>query len=407
VPNPVIQSIIWLKHGNTPTEEELAEAIYHGTVKDHARMRSKLVQYEEKLGEGPLWKLLKWLGLVGEKKVSRMAFEEHEDYLLPEDVPASNRHEKDTEQMLTDAKPSSGGPRGPSLILSKHVKFINVPDERAIWKHVEKINEVDFFDTSRALWEVRILRTSEPGQRDACVFLISHIIGDGISLMKVSTGLFQAAGTGEHLEFTPPPRLEPNFNTWIDHGKFLIWNAWMSIKAAVHVTGFLFISDTPTELKVGYYPNYAHVPQRAIQVFKPLSMSACNQIRAAAKEKMKLARKPTINDLLHSLFAGTAATYLAERNDIEFVRGKERARRGGKGVLMRIWTPYMVSRWIGCCLSMPFSSFVCFSSLILRLRTIRPMIFATSGRCQVPRFRSFLRARLLGLPKARRSTARR
>lgn len=113
------------------------------------------------------------------------------------------------------------------------------------------------------------------------------------------------------------------------------------MKSTVHVTGFLFFEDTKTEVKVGWYPRYTHTARRCVRVFEPLELDAINKIREAAKGKMHLDRKPTINDVMHSLFAGTVAEYLRERGDWAFLDALEKKKRGGKGPLIRIWTPYM------------------------------------------------------------------
>lgn len=234
-PTPAIQSILFFQPENTPSEQELASAIYHGCVKNHSRMRSLLVEVNEELPEGPLWKLLRMIGLAGPKIESRMVFEERDDYLLPEDVSNAQLKDKDagcsersssSATLLGDeATQAKGGPRGPDLIRSKHIKVIPISSEADIWKDIEKTMEVDFFDTSKALWEVRLYRNSDPAAgRNAVVYLISHIMGDGISLMKLATGFFQAAGTGEHLEYVSPPRPQPRLLSFADRVKFWLWD---------------------------------------------------------------------------------------------------------------------------------------------------------------------------------------
>lgn len=350
MPAPLIQSVLWFKPEDTPTPEELAEAAYHGFVKKHHRMRSKLVTYTENLPEGILWKFLKFLGLVGDKTAARMAFEEHDEYLLPQDVreaKAKDKVEANGDSLLgSEATLAFGDLRGPAFILAKHIKVIDVSTEQEVWDHhIAKAMETDFLENigNKALWEMRLYKNPDPSSsmRSCLVFCISHVIGDGISLMKVSRGFLQEAGTRKQLFYTVPPRPVPQFNSWADKVKFWAWDTWMSLKGAAHVTKFLFEEDTKTELKVGYYPQYAHAFERKIQVFEPLSFEKVNEIRAKAKEALNAKRKPTLNDLVHSLIAGTIATYLKERGDLEFVSALEKAKHGGPGPLVRIWTPYM------------------------------------------------------------------
>ncbi|KAI9022462.1 hypothetical protein DFJ74DRAFT_669523, partial [Hyaloraphidium curvatum] len=343
VPAPAIQSIMFFQPENTPTEEEIAVAFYD-SVRAHLRLRAVLVEYDEHLPEGPLWKLLKLLGLAGDKKVPAMAFEERDDYLLPEHTDEARAEDRKLGRVLTgQASAPSGGPRGPALLLAKHIRTVDVGSEGEILKDLAKHMELDFFDATKALWQIRIYRDPDPEakHRNAVVFSISHIIGDGISLMKLATKLFQSAETGEQLKFQAPPRWTPHFDSFWDAVKFRLWDAYQMVRSTIHVSAFLFTQDTVTELKVGWYPNYVHNARRTILPFAPLSMDACYALREAAKQKRQLKRRPTINDMLHSLFAGTVATYLRERGDPGFLAAEARAKKGGRGALIRIWTPFM------------------------------------------------------------------
>lgn len=365
VDQPRDSSIMWFQKDQTPTEQELAEAFYQGTVKDHSRMRSHLVEITQKLPEWPFWKLLKLLRLVGDKEVSRMAFVEHEDYLLPQDVDYSHRHDKDggAETVV----PATPGPRGPDLLRARHIRSLDVDSEEEIWNDITRVMEVSFMDTTKALWEIWIYRNKNPNakQRNAVVFRISHIIGgwqfascyvrrswtcflhsicsflvpgDGISLMKLATGFFQSAGTKEHLKFTPPPRWQPKFNSWFERIQFWLWDTWMTLKANVHVTSFLLLEDTHTEFKVGWYPErFVPANKRHVEVFEPLAIEDINKVRETAQVQMGLAKKPTINDMLHSMFAGAVAAYLQEKGDKAFLAAEKRG-----GARIRCFSPFMV-----------------------------------------------------------------
>ncbi|KAI9010758.1 hypothetical protein DFJ74DRAFT_685532 [Hyaloraphidium curvatum] len=191
----------------------------------------------------------------------------------------------------------------------------------------------DPFDPELALWSIRIYR-GEGGHRNAVVFGISHIVGDGISLMKLATSFFAEAGTGKQLKFTPPPRWNPTFKSWAERIGFFLADAWYMVRAFTRVAGFLFGADTKTEIKCGYYPDYKYVPTRRCVQFRPIPFDVLNKVRELAQGKLGSTRKPTIHDVLHSLFAGAIAAYLEERKDEGF-------RKAGKGALVRIWTPFM------------------------------------------------------------------
>ena len=334
-------SILWFQQENTPTEDELAAAFYLGTITQHSRMRSHIVEIEQKLPEGPLWKLLKLFRLVGDKAVSRMAFEEQEAYLLPSDV--QNAHEHDKDGPVDHVVPATPGLRGPELLKAKHIRTLQVDSEAEIWADITRIMEVSFHETSKALWEVWIYRNRDPNarkHRNAVVFRISHVIGDGMSLMKLATGFFQTAGTGKHLEFTPPPRWEPKFDSWIDRVKYACWDTYKMLGANIHVAKFLFQEDTHTEFKVGWFPErFKASNKRTVQVFEPVAIVDINRVREAAQKKLGgLERKPTINDFLHALFAGTAVAYLRERRDAGFLEAEKKGK-----LRMRAFSPFMVS----------------------------------------------------------------